>query len=98
MSHKKIILKGKKAEVVGIGYEKITLQGKRAKLFKIISETPILVFAREVDKEGEDKDYYDKNDTLIQTVHMMDKDIIQKRVKMVIDKKYSELREDRKTL
>jgi hypothetical protein len=77
-------------------YEKITLKIKNSrstKLYQIISETPILVFAREVDKEGEDKDYYNKNDTLIQTVHMMDKGIIQKRVKMVIDKKYGELRE-----
>jgi len=72
-------------------YEKITLKQHHTKLYQVISETPILLFAREVDKEGEDKDFYNKEDVLVQIVHMIDKSLITKRVRMVIDKKYGEL-------
>lgn len=75
-------------------YEKITLKhaGRQTtKFYQVINESPIFVFAREVDKEGEDKDFYNKENVLVQTVHMIDKGLIKKRVKMVIDKKYGEL-------
>lgn len=61
------------------------------RFYHVISETPVFIFAREVDSEGEDKDYYNKDDVLVQTVHLIDKGLIRKRVKMIIDKKYGEL-------
>jgi hypothetical protein len=70
-------------------FEKITV-GRSSKL-QIIKETSLFILAREVSKDGEDKDYLDKNNVLIQRLHLIDKTLIRKRISMVIDKKYGEL-------
>jgi hypothetical protein len=80
-------------------YEKITVEGegsrKTTRLFQILGETPEFIICREVDLEGTDKDYYDKKDVLIKTVHMIDQSAVKRRVPM--DLTYGELREKNKT-